>query len=87
MADKLWTILGIIGMILVITWVLNTMGLMVDDSDLNGFNRSGLRVHTDHKTGCQYLSAVFGGVTPRVDLAGRIIVVLGRDPNDPNGGE
>ena len=42
-----------------------------DDSDdeINKI-RSGLEVHTDHKTGCQYLSTLIGGLTPRADVRG-----------------
>lgn len=32
---------------------------------------NGLRVLTDANTGCQYLAHVNGGITPRIDLAGR----------------
>lgn len=33
--------------------------------------RSGMSLHTDHLTGCQYLSKPLGGITPRVDGRGR----------------
>lgn len=33
--------------------------------------RSGLALHTDALTGCQYLAKPFGGITPRVDGKGR----------------
>lgn len=35
--------------------------------------RSGMRLTTDFGTGCQYLSAPAGGITPRVDANGRHI--------------
>lgn len=41
-----------------------------DDSDAGPDRRSGMRIHTDHKTGLQYLGAG-GCVTPRVDADGR----------------
>ena len=28
--------------------------------------RSGLGLYTDHRTGCQYLGTLFGGLTPRL---------------------
>lgn len=33
--------------------------------------RSGMSLHTDNKTGCQYLSLYFGGLTPRLDKSGQ----------------
>lgn len=41
-----------------------------DDTDPHD-GRSGMSLHTDHLTGCQYLSKPFGGITPRVDGEGR----------------
>ena len=35
--------------------------------------RSGLALHTDHLTGCQYLTARGGGITPRLDVEGNQI--------------
>lgn len=44
-----------------------------DDTDPPGLGeRSGMRLFTDHRTGCQYLSAgPIGGITPRLDRDGR----------------
>jgi len=42
-----------------------------DNSD--GQSRSGLQVHVDYLTGCEYFSAPNGGVTPRLDAAGKQI--------------
>lgn len=42
-----------------------------DDTDDLGGKRSGMSLHTDALTGCQYLSVPLGGMTPRVDGAGR----------------
>ncbi len=44
-----------------------------DDTDPPGWSRSGMGLHTDERTGCQYLSRPFGGITPRLDGAGRHI--------------
>lgn len=43
-----------------------------DTDDKNSGRRSGMTLHTDYRTGCQYLSAgLFGsGLTPRLDEAG-----------------
>lgn len=40
-----------------------------DDCD-NGKERCGLRVHTDAKTGLQYLSTPGGGIVPRMTIDG-----------------
>lgn len=45
-----------------------------DNSDPGDWGqRSGLNPRTDNLTGCQYLEAVNGGLTPRLDGAGRHI--------------
>jgi len=56
-------VIVIIGMALQLG--LNAFQFNVDDSDYNGFNRSGLTVHTDHKTGLQYLSDGNGALIQR----------------------
>ena len=43
----------------------NSLGWGLDDSDRNGWNRSGLTVHTDAKTGAEYLSDGKGGLARR----------------------
>ena len=49
-----------------------------DDTD--GAERSGLRLHTDHKTGLQYLSTGRGGgLTPRLDENGNHMKVSNQD--------
>lgn len=35
--------------------------------------RSGLTIYTDALTGCEYLSVMLGGITPRLDGDGRQI--------------
>lgn len=62
----------------VITGIIIGMLLMVainawrsrDDTD-SPSARSNMRLHTDHRTGLQYLSAPGGGLTPRLDAAGK----------------
>lgn len=46
------------------------LGYGMDNSDASAWNRSGLKLHTDHLTGCQYLQAPNGGLTPRLDASG-----------------
>jgi hypothetical protein len=41
-----------------------------DDTDPPD-GRSGMKLYTDHKTGCQYLSAPLSSITPRLDGEGR----------------
>lgn len=43
----------------------NVFNFGIDDSDKDGFNRSGLIVHKDYKTGIEYLSDGKGGLIKR----------------------
>ena len=43
----------------------NYFGWGLDDSDENGWKRSGLIVHKDYKTGVEYLSDGKGGLVRR----------------------
>jgi hypothetical protein len=52
----------------------HAFGLGIDDTDKNRWNRSGLRVYTDHKTGLQYLSDGKGGLILRQDRDGKPII-------------
>lgn len=47
--------------------------LVIDDSDLHRWKRSGMRMRTDYGTGCQYLCGWIGGCTPRLDRDGQHI--------------
>ena len=49
-------------------------GLSHDDSDPPD-GHSGLDVRTDALTGCQYLTVVRGGLTPRLDASGKQVCV------------
>lgn len=53
---------------------LNQFNIRTDDSDKDGWNRSGLKIHTDHLTGVQYVSTRGGGMHIRVDADGRPII-------------
>lgn len=41
-----------------------------DDTDPPG-DRSGLRLYKDNLTGCEYVGAMFQGLSPRLDKDGR----------------
>lgn len=41
-----------------------------DDSDSKD-SRSGMHVHIDHATQCEYLSTPSGGITPRMTVRGQ----------------
>lgn len=41
------------------------------DATDNPPERSQMRLHTDHETGCQYLSVRRGGITPRLSATGQ----------------
>ena len=56
--------------IVLVTWLIvqpvrNFFNVGTDGADLNGFNRSGLTLHTDHGTGVEYLSAPGGALIRR----------------------
>ncbi len=47
---------------------------MKDDTDKSYFDKSGLSLYTDHKTGLQYIKAgMFGNLIPRLDENGKQI--------------
>lgn len=55
-------------------WALSlVLGLVAepDSTDTPDGARSGMSLHVDHRTGCQYLSKPFGGITPRLDANGK----------------
>ncbi|MBC9176786.1 hypothetical protein [Pseudoroseomonas ludipueritiae] len=62
---------GIASLLLMIAAVNYVTGANPPDDTDSPSARSGLALHTDHRTGCQYLSALFGGVTPRLDGQGK----------------
>ena len=51
--------------VFVLSYVINPL-----DSTDSGFSRSGLKVHVDAQTGCEYLSTPSGAITPRLSGAG-----------------
>ena len=58
------------GIVILLHAVAGLFGYKMDDSDASAWNRSGLKPHTDHLTGCQYLQAPNGGLTQRLDASG-----------------
>lgn len=60
-----WFSLGfIISMVILV--LANSLNLLTDETDLDGWNRSGLRLHMDHGTGVQYISTKDGHLTVRM---------------------
>lgn len=60
-------LLWIIGLACVgsISLVANATGWGTDSTDVNGWQRSGLRIHRDAQTGIEYLSDGKGGLVRR----------------------
>lgn len=67
--DVIWALVGICLLVLLAPRALATG--KKDDSDGVGKDKeSGLFVHTDQKTGVQYVSTPLGGITPRLNPDG-----------------
>lgn len=58
------------GVIAVVSFSLLSSHLMPRDSTDTATERSGMTLHTDALTGCQYLSVPGAGITPRLDSDG-----------------
>lgn len=54
---------------LIIIGIAVYMALPIDDTDKSRWNRSGMSLHTDNKTGLQYLGK-YNALTPRLDQMG-----------------
>lgn len=52
---------------LIISYTISSCTNPYDSTDAPG-KRSGMRLYHDAKTGCEYLSAPNGGLTPRLDV-------------------
>lgn len=49
-------------------------GCPTDSTDVSKWNRSGMALYIDNRTGCHYLEAgMIGGITPRLDKNGEHI--------------
>lgn len=67
------SLLLLLNLAVVVVFTITLAGLLgygMDNSDASAWNRSGLKLHTDYLTGCQYLQAPNGGLTPRLDATG-----------------
>lgn len=62
-------ILIFVGALFALNAIYNASGYGRDDTDAPD-ERSGLELRTDFGTGCQYLEASSGGLTPRLDADG-----------------
>jgi len=69
-ANGVMTAIGRLGLFLIVIWfIINLFGWGTDDTDYSSWRRSGLSLHTDAKTGLQYL-AKDGALIPRLDQEG-----------------
>ena len=65
-------IIGLMTLIFVAFNLFFTLITPTDDTDKSRWNRSGLSLYTDHKTGLQYIKGgLFGDLTPRLDADGK----------------
>jgi hypothetical protein len=55
--------------VIFVLWLIHVFAPKDDTDPPDG--RSGMVPRIDQRTGCQYLTIPFGGITPRVDAAGR----------------
>lgn len=69
----LWLIVGLLVLSSLISAQIKNVTMARDDTDPPGA-RSGLGTMTDCRTGVQYLTTARGGVTPRVNRDGSLIV-------------
>ena len=60
----IYVILGIAAVSLYVVFM-NAFSIGTDNSDENGWSRSGLKIHRDHKTGIEYLSTKDGALICR----------------------
>lgn len=72
LAQMLRRALILLGFVTFVISVSSMMGSGMDNSDASPMNRSGLKLHTDNLTGCQYFSRD-GALIQRVDRDGRHI--------------
>lgn len=62
--------MGAICMIVALAGIAGPLLIAPDSTDISRFDRSGLSILTDHKTGLQYLKSGFA-LTPRMGLDGK----------------
>ena len=72
LAGGIYYALLFIGIFIALVFVLDRAGFMLGRDSTDGERvRSGMRLHIDAATGCEYLS-VQGGLFPRLDSHGRV---------------
>lgn len=79
LARMLRVLIDIVGVFVVFVGVASLLGYGLDDSDKSATKRSGLKLHTDYLTGCQYFSSPNGGLVKRLDRDGVHICIADRD--------
>lgn len=77
---ELSTLLYFVGTLIIlsiaITLIRNVFRIDVDSTDKDTWNRSGLKIYVDSKTGIQYLSTSQGGLFPRVNVNNGVLSVI-----------
>ncbi len=61
---------------LIVILVLSAVSVVItptDDTDAGFWDRSGLRLHRDEGTGCEWLATRAGNLSPRLDASGKQI--------------
>lgn len=61
-----------IALAVIFTLLISEFGWFTDATDVDGWHRSGMSLHTDAATGVQYLSDGRGGLTPRLLPDGKL---------------
>jgi len=56
--------------LVIATYISSYFNVMINETDKDGFNRSGFRLLTDYETGLQYLYKG-GTIIPRLDVNGK----------------
>lgn len=60
--------------IIIVAWLSTPAPFSRDDTDQPGGKRSGLTLYVDHGTGVEYVGTLMGGLTPRLDASGNIMI-------------
>lgn len=58
-----------------IVMIIGHMLCFAGKDDTDRAERSGMILYTDYGTGCQYVSTILGGITPRLDKDGKPVCV------------
>lgn len=68
-------VIGMALVLLIAFWLIGLASSKVkplDATDFSEDHRSGMSLHFDWETGCEYLSSPNGGITPRLSAEGEI---------------